>query len=465
MKSKIAAMMLAAASAFAPGAGAQELGYAMTRNAHVDWAPGAVIYEMNLRQGTPGRNLRSASDELPRLKQLGIDIVWLMPVHPISELNRKGTLGSYYAVRDYKDVNPEFGTVQDLKDFVARAHALGMKVILDEVCNHSGCDNPWVKSNPDFYAKDKDGKMFGPFDWTDTYKFDYSNPAMREAMIDALKFWVRDVDIDGYRCDVAMEVPTDFWERARQELLTIKPVFMLAEAAKPELTVAAFDADYAWPMKDVFNAIAANKGVNARAKEKQQNLPRLNALAIDSLLAAQERQYPQDTYRMNMVTNHDLNSWEGTEFERYGNGLGAFAVLSYTLPGMPMMYSGQEVGFNHAFEFFETDPVTPDYTANEYTAFYTMLNSLKHSQPALRAGKTGGKMVRYATENPDVYIFSRQLPDSEVITVVNLSNEKAKVKFTGSAPDLSGKKDWFSSEDAAMPATLQPWEYHIFVAR
>ncbi|MBP3298960.1 MAG: alpha-amylase [Muribaculaceae bacterium] len=463
MKAKIAAMMLAAASAFAPGAGAQELGGAMTRNAHVDWAPGAVIYEMNLRQGTAGRNLKGAAAELPRLKQLGVDIVWLMPIHPISELNRKGTLGSYYAVKDYKDVNPEFGTVADLKDFVARAHALGMKVILDEVCNHSGCDNAWVAERPDFYAKDKDGKMFGPFDWTDTYKFDYSNPEMREAMIDALKFWVRECDIDGYRCDVAMQVPVDFWDRARQELLSVKPVFMLAEASTPELTVAAFDADYAWPMKDVFNAIAATKGVNSYAKEKKQNLPRLNALAIDSLLAAQERQYPQDTYRMNMVTNHDLNSWEGTEFERYGKGLGAFAVLSYTLPGMPMMYTGQEVGFNHAFEFFEVDPVTPDYTANEYTAFYTMLNALKHSQPALRAGRTGGKMVRYATENPDIYVFSRQLPDSEVITVVNLSDAKAKVKFTGETPALDGKRDWFSSEDAKLPATLKPWEYHIYV--
>lgn len=458
-------MMLAAASAFAPGAGAQELGGAMTRNAHVDWAPGAVIYEMNLRQGTAGRNLKGAAAELPRLKQLGVDIVWLMPIHPISELNRKGSLGSYYAVKDYKDVNPEFGTVADLKDFVARAHALGMKVILDEVCNHSGCDNAWVAERPDFYAKDKDGKMFGPFDWTDTYKFDYSNPEMREAMIDALKFWVRECDIDGYRCDVAMQVPVDFWDRARQELLSVKPVFMLAEASTPELTVAAFDADYAWPMKDVFNAIAATKGVNSYAKEKKQNLPRLNALAIDSLLAAQERQYPQDTYRMNMVTNHDLNSWEGTEFERYGKGLGAFAVLSYTLPGMPMMYTGQEVGFNHAFEFFEADPVTPDYTANEYTAFYTMLNALKHSQPALHAGRTGGKMVRYATENPDVYVFSRQLPDSEVITVVNLSDKKVSVKFTGEAPKVQGKSDYFSSADAKFPATLKPWEYHIYVAK
>lgn len=467
MQAVMASVMLAASSAFAPGAGAEELGDKSFAGTHVDWAPSAVIYEVNLRQGTQGRTLKSFSDELPRLKDLGVDIVWLMPIHPISELNRKGTLGSYYAVKDYKAVNPEFGTFGDLKDFVARAHALGMKVILDEVCNHSGCDNAWVKSNPDFYAKDKDGKMFGPFDWTDTYKFDYSNPGMREAMIDALKFWVREADIDGYRADVAMQVPTDFWVQARKELESIKPVFMLAEASVPELTEAAFDADYAWPMKDVFNAIAATQGVNRWAIEHGENRPRLDALAIDSLLAAQERQYPQDTYRMQMITNHDLNSWEGTEFDRYGRGVGAFAVLSYTLPGMPMMYTGQEVGFDHPFEFFETDTVTPDYTYNEFTAFYKMLNGLKHKHAALRAGKTGGKMSRHLTASRDVYAFSRTsvMPGEadEVTVIVNLSDKAAPVVFTAGMPDVSGKVDYFSSAPAELPDTLGPWEYRIYV--
>lgn len=462
-KAVMAAVMLAASSAYAPSACAEDFGDKAFSGTHVDWAPGAVIYEVNLRQGTSGRTLKSYSDELPRLKDLGVDVVWLMPVHPISELNRKGTLGSYYAVKDYKDVNPEFGTLQDLKDFVARAHALGLKVILDEVCNHTGCDNAWVKEHPDYYAKDKEGKMYGPFDWTDTYKLDYSNPKTRKAMLDALKFWVKEADIDGYRCDVAMEVPVDFWVEARKELETVKPVFMLAEAAKPELTEAAFDADYAWPMKDVFNAIAATQGVNKRAVEKKEKHPCLNALAIDSLLAAQERQYPQDTYRMQMITNHDLNSWEGTEFDRYGRGVGAFALLSYTLPGMPMMYTGQEVGFNHPFDFFETDNVTPDYTANEFTAFYKMLNGLKHTHPALRAGKTGGKMVRYATVNPDVYAFSRTLPQDEVVVLVNLSDSLADVVFNGTEPAVSGKRDYFSSADARLPAKLGPWEYRVFV--
>lgn len=462
MKRTIATLMIAAMIGGGSVVSAEN-SPSMTKVKHVEWAPGAVIYEMNLRQGTAGRNLKSASEQLPRLKDLGVDIVWLMPIHPISELNRKGTLGSYYAVRDYKAVNPEFGTMDDLKDFVDRAHSLGMKVILDEVCNHSGCDNAWVTEHADFYVKDKDGKMVGPYDWTDTYKLDYSNPKMREAMLDALKFWVREADIDGYRCDVAMEVPTDFWIEARKQLDAIKPVFMLAEAAKPELTEEAFDAVYAWPMKDVFNAIAATKGVNDYAKEKKMNLPVKNALAIDSLLNAQSKEYPLDSYIMNMVTNHDLNSWEGTEIQRYGKGLGAFAVLSYTLPGMTMMYTGQEVGFDHAFEFFETDPVIPDYTPNDVTAFYQMLNALKHSQPALHAGKSGGKMVRYATANPDVYTFARVLPDNEVVVIANMSNEPADVKFTSTSPDLSGKKDYFSGAPASVPALLKPWEYHVYV--
>lgn len=462
-----ASAMFTVVSVFTPSVAAQEacedgLCDKTFGSTHAEWTPSAVIYEANLRQGTTGRTLKSFSDELPRLKDLGVDIVWLMPIHPISELNRKGTLGSYYAVKDYKAVNPEFGTFDDLKDLVARAHALGMKVIIDEVCNHSGCDNPWVTEHPDFYSKDKDGKMFGPYDWTDTYKFDYSNPKMRAAMIDALKFWVKEADIDGYRCDVAGEVPTDFWVEARKELEKIKPVFMLAEASKPELNLSAFDADYAWPMNGVFDGIANTQGVNTKADGKR-NQERVTANNIDLLLNKQKCQYPQDTYRMYMITNHDRNSWEGTEFERYGRGTGAFAVLSYTLPGIPMMYTGQEVGFNHPFEFFETDTVQPDYTPNEFTAFYKMLNGLKHTHPALRAGKTGGAMLRYPTKDENVYIFSRSLPEDEVVVYVNLSDKPAPVEFTADVPVLEGKVDYFSSAPAEQPVTLAPWEYRIYV--
>ncbi len=429
---------------------------------NADWMKNAVIYEINLRQGTPERTLKGMQLQLPRLKDLGVDILWLMPVHPISEKNRKGKLGSYYAVADYKKVNPEFGTMDDFKEFVRTAHNLGMKVIIDEVCNHSGCDNVWLASNPDFYVRDKEGNLVSPYDWTDTYKLDYSNPKMREAMYDVLLYWVKEGDIDGYRFDVAGEVPTDFWNQLRPRLEAIKPVFLLAEASKPELTVAAADADYNWPMKDVFNAIAANKGANEYALKNGQNLPKLDATAIPELVARQARQYPKGGVSMNMITNHDLNSWEGTEFERYGAATAAFAVLSYTLPGMPMLYTGQEVGFNHPFEFFEHDSVQPDYTANEFTLFYKMLNALKHQNSALDAGIDGGSFDVIPTGDNDILAFVRAKGDHKVIVVANLSGETKNLTMPTTL-EVTGMTEWFTGKAASIPTELKPWEYRLIV--
>ena len=429
----------------------------------------AVIYEVNLRQGTPTRDLKGAQRELPRLRDLGVDIVWLMPIHPISELNRKGTLGSYYAVKDYKAVNPEFGTMEDLKEYVRTAHALGMKVILDEVCNHTGCDNAWVTEHPEYYARNEKGEMFGPFDWTDTYKLDYSNPATRAAMADALKFWVAEADIDGYRCDVAGEVPTDFWEEVRPQLEAIKPVFMLAEADKPELLNNAFDADYAWPMKDLFNDIAATQGVNAYAAKEGQKRARKTAKDIRDLV--EKTDTPKGAVHMQMVTNHDLNTWEGTEFERYGKGLGAFAVLSYTLPGMTMMYTGQEVGFNHPFEFFETDEVIPDSSANDITTFYKMLNSLKHNHKALGAlpckkgcCESGIEWIPTEGKNfsDQVVAFSRKKGSDEVIVIVNLSDKEAKLTNSALPARTAALTEYFAGAPAQLPETLAPWQFLIF---
>lgn len=443
------------------GAKAEEnLGYLKASSPSPEWLENAVIYEANLRQGTPTRDLKGLQRELPRLKDLGVDIIWLMPIHPISKELRKGSLGSYYSVQDYKAVNPEFGTLEDMKEFVRTAHALGMKVILDEVANHTGADNAWVKEHPEYYARNEKGEMYGPFDWTDVYMLDYTNPGTREAMADALEFWVRDVDIDGYRCDVAGMVLTDFWEEVRPKLEAIKPVMMLAEADKPELLVNAFDLDYAWPMKDVFNAIAATKGVNKWAAEHNENRPVMTAQAIPALIEKQSLQYPQGSVHMNMVTNHDLNSWEGTEFERYGEGLGAFAVLSYTLPGIPMMYTGQEVGFNHAFEFFEQDPIIPDYTANEFTAFYQALNALKHHNKAM-GSKVPAQFIP-ATEE-DILVFTREKDGDEVMVFANLSGEELPLKAKNGQFETEGLTDFFSGAPAQLPSSLKPWQYLVFV--
>ncbi|MDE6006714.1 MAG: alpha-amylase [Muribaculaceae bacterium] len=428
-----------------------------------EWLESAVIYEANLRQGTTSRDLKGLQRELPRLKDLGVDVIWLMPIHPISQEQRKGTFGSYYAVQDYKAVNPEFGTMEDLKEFVRTAHAHGMKVILDEVCNHTGADHKWVTEHPEYYALNEKGEKYGPYDWTDVYKLDYSNPATRAAMTDALKFWIEEADIDGYRCDVAGEVPTDYWEEARPQLQAIKPILMLAESSTPSLLVKAFDVDYAWPMKDVFNAIAATKGINKWAAEHKENRPKMSASDIPALIERQKKEFPADSRHMNMVTNHDLNSWEGTEFDRFGPATGAFATLSYTLPGVPMMYTGQEVGFNHPFEFFEQDSIQPVYEANEFTAFYERLNSLKHNNRALDASVPADF---YSATNPDILCFVREVAnpdgtDNKVMVIANLSNEKTPLIFKAKGIDVNDLTNIFSGEKAVLPAELEPWQYIV----
>lgn len=430
-----------------------------------EWSRNAVIYEVNWRQMTPGGTLPELSDQLPRLKELGVDILWLMPIHPISELNRKGGLGSYYAVKDYKAVNPELGTLDQFKDFVKKAHEHGFKVIIDWVPNHSGCDNPWVEQHPDWYALDENGKMFGPFDWTDVYKFDYSNREMRAGMIDAMKFWLTEADIDGFRCDVAMQVPTDFWNEARPQLDAAKEggIFMLAEASETDLVEHAFNMAYNWPMKDVFNAIAATAGQRTFDDNK---LTHSHAEAIDRLLELQERDFAQDSYLMNMITNHDLNSWEGTEFQRLGNLTNAFAVLSYTLPGMPLIYTGQETGMDRAFEFFVKDVPPTFEPRNEYFTFYQKLNALKHNEKALQAGVKGGKMVRYNTTSPDLYIFSRSVDGSNVLVLANIGNKAANIVYTKDAPAAGTFTfDYLKGAEAKLPTKLAPGEYYIFTGK
>lgn len=447
---------------------AEERDSTFTSLKHPEWSRNAVIYEVNLRQYTDSGTVTAFAKELPRLKDLGVDILWFMPIHPISKQDRKGTLGSYYAVADYTAFNPEFGTIEQFKDVVKQAHQQGMKVILDWVPNHSGRDNKWVTEHPDWYEKDSLGNMKGIYDWTDVYVFDYANKEMRKGMIDAMKFWLTDVDVDGFRCDVAGEVPTDFWDEAHPQLQAVKEdVFMLAEASKPELQKNGFDMGYNWPMKDLFSAIAATagqytfKGSDGNVRE----FPETHAVAIDSLVKQQAEEYPKDTYLMNMVTNHDLNSWEGTEFERLGNLTDAFAVLSYTLPGMPLIYTGQETGMNRAFEFFEKDKAPSWEPRNAYFTFYQNLNRLKHTEHALAAGLEGGEMVSYATASPDLIVFSREKDNSKVVVLANLGKENTEVKFSGKTPKVDGMINFFTEEAAQLPATLAPGQYLVFIKK
>lgn len=435
---------------------------------HPQWSRNAVIYEVNLRQYTPSASVKEFGEHLPRLKELGVDILWFMPIHPISELNRKGELGSYYAVKDYKAFNPEFGTIEEFKAVVDSAHSMGMKVILDWVPNHTGCDNAWVTEHPEWFSKNEKGEMYGPFDWTDVYELNYDNREMRATMVDALKFWLTEIGVDGYRCDVAGEVPTDFWDETRPQLDSVKPeLFMLAEASKPELQKHAFNMGYNWPMKDLFSEIAATSGQYTFKKEGEpmRTFPQKYAIAIDSLLASQAQEYPKDSYLMNMITNHDLNSWEGTEFERLGNLSDAFAVLSYTLPGMPLIYTGQETGMNRAFEFFKKDEAPAWEPRNEYFTFYQKLNALKHNEAALAAGEAGGEMVRYATQSLSLYAFSRTKGESSVVVIVNLGSHDEYLTFNGKEPDLTNMVNYFTGKPASIPEDylMKAGEYLVFV--
>lgn len=418
---------------------------------HPEWNRNAVIYEVNVRQFTPEGTFNAFMEHLPRLKELGVDILWFMPVHPIGEKNRKGTLGSYYSVKDYKAINPEFGTMDDFRAVVNRAHELGMYVILDWVANHTAWDNPWVEEHPEWYTRDTNGNMIAPFDWTDVAELDYDNDNMRAAMTDALKFWVEEADIDGYRCDVAAEVPTDFWESARAALDSVKPVFMLAEAELPEHHIHAFDMSYAWELHHIMNEIAkGKKGV----------------ADIDKYFIKHDTLYPRDAYRMYFITNHDENSWNGTEYERLGDAVDAFAVLTYTLPGMPLIYSGQEAALKERLEFFEKDTIGwDDFPLKE---FYTSLGKLRKENKALWSGTSGGVLERVRVNgSKDIYAFLRTKDGNKVLSLTNMSLHDTV--FTLRGPAVEGVYlDWFSGEQAEVDKNtefrLGPWEYKVLVS-
>ncbi len=418
---------------------------------NVDWSKNANIYEVNIRQFSDEGTIKAFQQHLPRLKEMGVDILWLMPVFPVGELNRKGSLGSYYAVKGYTDINPEFGDINDFKDMVKEAHNLGMFVILDWVANHSAWDNPWAYSNPEWYKHDEVGNFVSPYDWTDVIAFDYDNPVMRDSMLNALKFWVAEADVDGYRCDVAGMVPTDFWEHARVALDSIKPVFMLAEDEdNPDLLRKAFDMNYGWKLHHIMNDIAKGKK---------------NANDIWDYFLWNDSVYPQGSYRMYFTSNHDENSWNGTIKERMGDAAEALAVLSYTIPGMGLIYSGQEAGLDKRLRFFEKDTINWDNDV--YVDLYTTLNKMKKENKALWNGENGGSMIRLSDEsNENIFAFYREKDGDKIMTIINMSNEPQS--FNIESNDVSGEFiNAFSDEKVNIvediTVDLQPWGYLVFM--
>jgi glycosidase len=390
---------------------------------HPPWTRQAALYEVNIRQYTPEGTLNAFAAHLPRLQAMGVDILWLMPIQPIGKRHRKGSLGSYYAVSDYTAVNPEFGTLEDLRALVNQAHDRGMKLILDWVANHTAWDHAWTTTHTDWYKLDTDGKIFPvTFNagtphveyWTDVVALNYDKPALWTGMIEAMAFWVKAADIDGFRCDVAGLVPTPFWNEARRQLDAIKPMFMLAEWSEPDLHEQAFDMTYGWDLSTLMKQIAQGQATAQALRDWVHQLP---------------GPFPPDAYRLRFTSNHDENSWHGTDAELYGPAWPVMAVLSFTLPGMPLIYGGQEAGLDKRLAFFERD--TLDWRDLKHAAFFAGLLSLKHQHPVLANGEQGAPPVVLDVGNNDVFAFARSQPRDWVQVVANLSGVPQRFQLAG----------------------------------
>lgn len=407
---------------------------------------------MNVRQLTAEGTLKAAEGKLEFLHNLGIDAIWLMPPYPIGKEGRKGELGSYYSISDYKAINPEFGTMEDFDSFVKKAHSLGMKVLLDWVANHTARDAKWLKSKPaDWYEREADGTAKVPWDWTDTAKLNYNNRDVWRGQIEAMRFWVEKHNIDGFRCDMAMLVPIEFWQEAAKVLHAIKPdVFMLAEAEELNLFDRAFDMGYAWEIHHMMCDIA--KGER-------------RVWDLRNTLYADRTKYPASAMRMMFTSNHDENSWSGSEWSRFGASLEVMTALTFLWEAaMPLIYTGQEIGYDHSFEFFDKDHI-PHYEANNHTDFYRKLINLKHSQKALQAGEQGGRIIEIENNAKDCLMtFVREKDESRVVAIMNLSPYTIHADFNNGI--YAGKyKNAITGEDVLLPVHLEydikPWGYTI----
>jgi alpha-amylase len=433
----------------------------------LEWTHSTNIYEVNVRQYTVEGTFNAFAQHLPKLKGMGVQTLWFMPVTPIAQKNKKGTLGSYYACSDYTSINPEFGTLDDFKALVKQAHEMGFRVIIDWVANHTGWDHKWTKERPGYYLKDpatQDFRIASGMD--DIIELDFRNPDLRKAMKEAMKFWVTECDIDGFRCDLAFWVELDFWKEARQEIDAVKPLFWLGEFDEldnPEYG-EAFDASYTWTWmhrtREYYeNNIPRNTGITVSRKAMPME---------DSLLFVLKKydDLGDSTMRTWFTTNHDENSWNGTEYEKYGDMAKALAVFSITWNGIPLMYSGQELPNKKRLEFFEKDTIV--WTGhNELHDFYRVLFKCRTTNPALRGGDPSVQTFRVKTSDPQhVFAYLRKKDNREVLVVLNLSANK-NLRFDISDPLVTGVfKNIFSgaANDFTIEKSfeMQPWEYLVY---
>ena len=422
------------------------------------WVRDAVIYSVYLRSFSPEGTFAGLEKRIPELKALGITTLWLLPIHPVGVKNRKGTLGSPYAVQDYYGINPEFGTMDDFKHLLAAVHAAGMKLIIDMVANHTAWDSKLMAEHPEWFTRDAKGEIIAPnADWHDVADLDYSKPGLRAYMKEMLVWWVRDIGIDGFRCDVAEMVPTDFWEDVRDALDAVKPVMMLSEGSIPEHHRKAFDLTYAWNVYDALDPVFSGKRPLA---------------VLDQVLGTERLQFPKGSLRMRFVTNHDKNAWDAPAVKKFGpGGLKVATVLVNTLPGVPVLYNGEEVANDTALGLFEKvdiDWSRPRAMGEMNRALY----ALRRSNPAL----VDGDFVRIKGDREkDVYAYLRTSGTSRVLVVLNFSKEERGVKLqmpvlTGTAGPTCRFHEIFMNMEWDVPVKggevrllLEPLGYRVFV--
>lgn len=416
----------------------------VSRGLHPEWSKNSVIYEVNIRQYTAEGTFNAFARELPRLKSLGVDILWLMPVQPIGKKERKGSLGSYYSISNYTAFNPEFGTQADFKALVDNAHAMGFKVILDWVANHTAFDHAWTSAHRDWYTLRADGSISRAIDdkgketdWSDVADLNYTNTDMRAAMIGEMRWWLDNTGIDGFRCDMAGLVPSDFWKSVSDAFRPSRPgLFMLAEWEDPKLH-ESFDMTYAWELHHLMNDVAQGK----------KGTP-----AITALLARQDSVYGPSAFRLTFTSNHDENSWQGSEFERMGeNHIPAYVLSATVQNSMPLLYTGQEASLKKRLKFFEKDTV--DWSGASLADFYKSLFALKHENEALWNGPWGGVQSVLKTNGGDkVYAFTRTRGANSVAVFVNFDSTAANVAYEGFAT-TGDFTDWFSKAKVSLAAT------------
>ena len=428
----------------------------------IDWIKNNVVYEVNTRQFNSGGTFKSFMPEIPRIKALGVDVLWFMPVYPIGQLNRKGGLGSYYSIKNYHEINPEFGTMDDFKATVNAAHAQGMKVILDWVGNHTAWDHPWVTEHPDWYVHDSTGKIVTPWDWTDVAQLNFKNPELRKAMIAEMQFWVKECNIDGFRCDVAFLVPRSFWEEARIALEKDKPLFMLAEMENnkdidpnpPGYMEKAFDAYYGWTLHSASADCAKGK---ITGREFVNKFTEARAL------------FPAKAMMLSFLSNHDENTWNGTIEEKYADKWQVFSVLNYTLQNsLPLIYNGEEANNTKRLLFFEKDPITSWSDTSRY-AWYRTMNRLKHTHPALQNGAWGAKeeVLKVTGGDENIYAFRRTSEGQTVTVIVNLSSKQQWIQAVGDRTLDGTEKTYVKSpvmiKHIGQGMPLDAWGYAVIV--